>query len=179
MTTVRDARRADLPAVAAIYARAAEATPATFDLEGHCVAWWAAVLADAEYPFLVAGEGGAVLGYARASRHKDRPGYVTTVETSVYVAETARGRGVGRALYAALLARLEADDRRRLAVAGIALPNAASERLHAAHGFTPVGTFHAVGVKFGRAIDVRWYERRLSMEDPSRVSRSSLLRHST
>jgi phosphinothricin acetyltransferase len=77
------------------------------------------------------------------------------------VDEAAQGRGVGHALYAALLERLEADDRRRLAVAGIALPNAASERLHLAHGFTPVGTFHSVGVKFGREWDVRWYERRL------------------
>jgi phosphinothricin acetyltransferase len=159
--TTREARRSDLPAVAAIYARAAEATEATFDLEGRSVGWWEAALLDTEHVFLVAAENGDVLGYARSNRHKERPGYASTVETSVYVAETARGRGVGTALYAALFERLDADARRLMAVAGVALPNEASERLHAAQGFVPVGTFHSVGVKFGRPIDVRWYERPL------------------
>jgi phosphinothricin acetyltransferase len=158
--TVRDADPGDLPAIAAIYAASAETTHATFDLEGKPVAWWAEVLADPEHELLVAADGAEVLGYARSSRHKEKPAYATTVETSVYVAETARGRGVGGALYAALLARLEAGPR-LLAVAGIALPNQPSERLHRTHGFTDVGTFHSVGVKFGREWDVRWYERRL------------------
>jgi phosphinothricin acetyltransferase len=167
MLRVRDARRADLPAVAAIYAAAAERTIATFDFAGHPVAWWADVLRDATHEFLVAVAGEDVLGYARTTRHKEKPAYATTVETSVYVAETARGQGVGHGLYAALLERLDAGER-RLAVAGIALPNEGSERLHRAHGFTPVGTFHAVGVKFGREIDVRWYERRLGARAPRR-----------
>jgi phosphinothricin acetyltransferase len=158
--TVRDARPADLPAVAATYAAAAEDTHVTFDFAGRPVEWWAGVLADTEHELLVAAEGDEVLGYARSSPHKDRPGYAITVETSVYVAEPARGRGVGHALYGELLARLDAGPRRN-AVAGVALPNVASERLHRAHGFTDVGTFHAVGVKFGRAWDVRWFERPL------------------
>jgi phosphinothricin acetyltransferase len=76
------------------------------------------------------------------------------------VAESARGRGIGHALYGALFERLDAGPREN-AVAGVALPNEASERLHRAHGFTAVGTFHAVGVKFGRPYDVTWYERPL------------------
>jgi phosphinothricin acetyltransferase len=159
-TEVRDARRADLPAVAAIYAAAAERTHATFDFEGHPVARWAQVLADTENEFLVAADGDTVLAYARSSPHKDRPGYAVTVETSVYVAEPARGIGIGHAIYAELLRRLD-DGPRRRAVAGVALPNEASEHVHRAHGFTEVGTFHAVGVKFGRPWDVRWYERPL------------------
>jgi phosphinothricin acetyltransferase len=158
--TVRDAQPGDLPAIAAIYTAAAETTHATFDFEGRPVEWWAGVLADAEHELLVALDGEAVLGYARSSPHKDRPGYAITVETSVYVDESARGRGIGHALYAELLARLDAGPREN-AVAGIGLPNEASERLHRAHGFTDVGTFHAVGVKFGRAWDVRWFERPL------------------
>jgi phosphinothricin acetyltransferase len=157
---VRDAGDADLPAVAAIYAMAAERTAATFDLEGRPPGWWAEVLADPEHELLVATDGDAVLGYARSSRHKEKPAYSTTVETSVYVGEAARGRGVGGALYAALLERLDAGPK-LLAVAGVALPNDASERLHRAHGFTEVGTFHSVGVKLGREWDVRWYERPL------------------
>jgi phosphinothricin acetyltransferase len=160
MSVIRDARPADLPAIAAIYADAAETTHVTFDFAGRPVSWWADVLADPEHEFLVAADGDHVLGYARSSPHKDRPGYAITVETSVYVAEAARGRGVGHALYGALLARLDAGPREN-AVAGVALPNEASERLHRAHGFTDVGTFHAVGVKFGRPWDVRWFERPL------------------
>lgn len=160
-THVRDAGPEDLPAICAIYAHAAERTPATFDVAGPTLAWWGEVLADRDHELLVAADGDRVLGYARTSQHKARPGYATTCETSVYVAESARGRGVGHALYTELLGRLEAAGVRLLAVAGIALPNEASERLHQAHGFTPVGTFHSVGVKFGREWDVRWYERPL------------------
>ena len=157
---VRGARTNDLPAVAAIYADAAEHTPATFDLAGHPPAWWEGVLADTTHEFVVAADDAGVLGYARSVRHKEKPAYDSTCEVSVYVAEAARGRGVGHALLAELLDRL-ARSPRLLAVAGIALPNEASERLHRAHGFTPVGVFHSVGVKFGREWDVRWYERPL------------------
>jgi phosphinothricin acetyltransferase len=157
---VRSARAADLPAVAAIYATAAEETYATFDLAGRGVDWWERALADGEHEFVVAAEGDEVLGYARSARYKDKPAYDSTCETSVYVAGSARGRGVGDALYAELLVRLERGPR-LLAVAGVAIPNEASERLHRRHGFSVVGTFHSVGVKFGREWDVTWYERPL------------------
>jgi L-amino acid N-acyltransferase YncA len=149
------------PAIAAIYDAAARATPATFDIEGHPPSWWAEAIAGDRYPFLVA-VGDDVLGFARAGQHKVKPAYGTTCETSVYVAETARGRGVGRALYEALLAQLDAAPELLLAVAGITLPNPASIALHAACGFTPVGTFHNVGRKLGRTWDVEWYERPLA-----------------
>lgn len=157
---VRAARRSDLPAIAAIYAAAAESTPATFDVAGRDLPWWRSVLADTGHPLLVATDGGRIVGYARSARHKEKAAYATTCETSVYVAADARGRGVGHALYTELLGRLDRG-RLRLAVAGITQPNPASERLHRAHGFVPVGTFHGVGVKLGRSWDVRWFERPL------------------
>jgi phosphinothricin acetyltransferase len=109
---------------------------------------------------LVAADGDEVLGYAKSGTHKDRRAYDVTVETSVYVADGSRGLRVGDALYRELLARLDASGL-RLAVAGVAQPNEASERLHLAHGFREVGTFTGAGVKLGRAWDVRWYERPL------------------
>lgn len=149
-------------AIAAIYDEAARETPATFDLEGHPRSWWEAVIADERYPCLVAlGDGRAPLAFARASRHKEKPAYATTCETSVYVASAARGRGAGRALYDALLAQLDASADRLLAVAGITQPNPASVALHLACGFAYVGTFHSVGHKLGRTWDVDWYERPL------------------
>jgi phosphinothricin acetyltransferase len=109
---------------------------------------------------IVAERDGEILGYAKSGQFKEKAAYDTTCETSVYVADGHRGEGVGDALYRELLARLDATGL-RLAVAGVTEPNPASERLHLAHGFAEVGTFHGVGVKLGRAWDVRWYERPL------------------
>ena len=160
---IEPASEAHAESIAAIYDAAARATPATFDLEGHPPDWWADVIADERYPFLVAIDDGIVLGFARAGRHKVKPAYGTTCETSVYVAEAARARGVGRALYDVLLAALDGDPALLLAVAGITLPNAASVALHESSGFTLVGTFHNVGVKLDRRWDVAWYERPLGL----------------
>jgi L-amino acid N-acyltransferase YncA len=157
---VVDAGREHVAGIAAIYAAAARDTPATFDLEGLPDSEWHSKL-DAGEEFLVAVEGGEVLGYAYSAPFRARPAYDVTREVSVYVAEAARGRGVGRALYAELLSRLEADPARNLAVAGMTLPNEASERLHRSFGFTEVGVFEGVGQKFGRSWDVRWYQRPL------------------
>jgi L-amino acid N-acyltransferase YncA len=158
------ATTAHADAIAAVYDEAARTTPATFDLEGHPPQWWADAIGAGDYPFVAAlGEAGELLGFARAALHKVKPAYGTTCETSVYVAERARGRGAGRALYDALLAELDAAPAFLLAVAGITEPNPASVALHTACGFTPVGTFHNVGEKLGRTWDVTWYERPLGL----------------
>jgi phosphinothricin acetyltransferase len=107
------------------------------------------------------GDGDDVLGYAKSGVYMERRAYDPTVLVSVYVAEGGRGKGVGSALYDELLARLDATPAVKLAVAGIAEPNEASIRLHVSKGFTYVGTFNAVGTKFGREWDVSWYQRRL------------------
>ena len=160
---VIDAAEEHLPAIAAIYAAATEG-PATFDFDAPTVDWWRGVLADngpAQNELLVAVEDGEVLGYAKSGRFKERPGYDTTRETSAYVHEDHRGRGVGTALYRELLGRLDRSGL-RTAVAGVTQPNPASDRLHAAFGFTEVGTFVDVGEKFGKPWSVRWYQRPLA-----------------
>jgi phosphinothricin acetyltransferase len=158
---IEHATSAHAEAIAAVYDEAARTTPATFDLEGHPPQWWTDVIAADEYPFHVATDD-ELLGFARAALHKVKPAYSTTCEVSVYVAPSARGRGVGRALYDALLGDLDAAPELLLAVAGITEPNPASVALHVACGFTPVGTFHDVGRKLGRTWDVTWYERSLA-----------------
>jgi phosphinothricin acetyltransferase len=152
-------------AIASIYAHAAATSHATFDLEGPSEEAWKRTLAEADpalgHMILVAlGAGGEVLGYAKSGEHKSRPAYAITCEVSVYVAPAGRGRGVGGALYDALLERLDESPLRR-AVAGVAEPNEASRRLHLSRGFEPVGTFHGAGAKRGRTWDVTWYERQL------------------
>ena len=166
MIEVRDAEPADLATVEQIYAAAAATSTATFDEVGHPAAWWRATLeaTDEErgHLLLVAvSPEGAVMGYAKSGRFRDKDAYRTTCETSLYVGEGHRGAGVGRALYRELLERLDRGPL-RLAVAGITQPNEVSNRLHRSLGFTDVGTFTGVGVKFGRPLDVLWFQRPLS-----------------
>ena len=91
------------------------------------------------------------------SAYRPRPAYARTRETSVYLAADARGRGLGRLLYDALLARLR-DDGVHTAVALVALPNDASLALHRACGFAQVGVLREVGRKFGRWVDTAWLQ---------------------
>lgn len=112
------------------------------------------------FPWLVCEFDGRMAGYAYATRHRDRPAYRWSVDTSVYIADGYRRRGVGRGLYLSLLAILEAQGYVN-AYAGIALPNPASVALHEAVGFQPLGVFRSVGYKLGAWRDVGWWHRLL------------------
>jgi phosphinothricin acetyltransferase len=118
----------------------------------------------ARTPWLVAEADGGVIGFAYAGPHRERAGYRWAVNISVYVAPESRGLGVGRALYDDLLDVLR---RQRFVnvYAGIALPNPASEALHAAIGMERVGVYRRVGYKFGAWHDVAWYWLRLADPD--------------
>lgn len=159
---IRTGEESDLPELTAIYNHYVTSTPITFDLTPSTVeerrTWFDAHPPTGPHRLLVAEEAGTILGYATSSRFRPKPAYLPSVETSVYLSPDAVGRGVGSRLYEALFAALATEDVHR-AYAGIALPNAASERLHLRFGFTPVGTFREVGRKFGRYWDVLWLER--------------------
>ena len=117
------------------------------------------------YPWLASlDEQGRVNGYAHAGPHRPAPAYRWSVNTSIYLREDARGRGVGKALYGSLLERLSATGYWR-AFAGIALPNAASVALHESVGFQPLGVYRKVGFKHGRWLDVGWWQRDLHQEE--------------
>ena len=104
--------------------------------------------------------GGRVVGYAYASAWKGRCAYRDVVESTVYVAREAHGRGLGRALMERLLADLAASGFHTV-LAGIALPNDASVALHEVLGYHQVGRLEEVGHKLGRRIDVGYWQRRL------------------
>jgi L-amino acid N-acyltransferase YncA len=110
------------------------------------------------HAWLIAEADGEFLGYAYASPHRTREAYQTSVDVAVYVATAAAGCGVGKALYAALFSALAAKGY-HAAYAGIAMPNPASEALHKACGFTPVGVYREVGWKLGAWRDVGWWQR--------------------
>jgi phosphinothricin acetyltransferase len=111
-------------------------------------------------PWLVAERDERLAGYAYAGPFRARPAYQWTTETTVYVAPSAHGRGVGTALYRALLAALHAAGYRS-AIGGITLPNAASVALHERLGFRPVGVVKAAGFKFGRWHDIGFWQAEL------------------
>lgn len=156
---VRLAHEDDAAAVAAIYAPEVLETPISFELVPPTAAEMRQRLAAtlAGHPWLVAVVDGEVRGYAYASTHRERAAYRWSADVSAYLARTARGRGLGRALYTALLELLPLYGFTR-AHAGITLPNAASIGLHEAMGFRPVGVYRDVGFKLGRWHDVGWWD---------------------
>ena len=108
-------------------------------------------------PWLVWEENGAIVGYAYASPWKVRAAYRHAVEASIYLAPNATGRGLGSRLYTALIAELRQRGL-HCVIGGAALPNAASVALHQNLGFRKVAEFREVGFKFGRWIDVAYWE---------------------
>lgn len=113
---------------------------------------------DSGLPWLVDEDDGIVRGFAYASRWKGRCAYRYSVETTVYLDRSAIGQGLGRRLYAELIERLRAK-KLHVAIGGIALPNPASVALHERLGFRKVAHFAEVGFKFGRWVDVGYWER--------------------
>lgn len=111
----------------------------------------------AEYPWLIAEEEGVVAGYAYGCRHRERAAYRWTCETTIYLAEEYRGRGIGKSLYGALFGVLTGQGF-RTALAGITLPNEASVALHESCGFQPVGVYRNIGYKGGAWLDVSWWQ---------------------
>jgi len=153
---IRDAVAADLEMVAEIYSHESLYAYSTFETEERGAESWEYKLSTGD-PFVVAVDGGVVLGFAYASPFRDRPAYHRTRETSVYLHRAARREGLGTLLYAELLTRLRAAGC-HTALALIALPNVGSVRLHEQHGFELAGTMREVGDKQDRLIDVGIYQ---------------------
>ena len=154
--TLRAATAADVPAIAAIYGEQVANGTASFEYDPpaatEMLRRYEAVVS-AGYPYFVAEDASAVVGYSFASAYRPRPGYRYTVEDSVYVAPAAAGHGIGRALLARLIdACTRRGDRLMVAVIGD-IANAASIALHRGLGFTEVGRMPGVGCKFGRWIE--------------------------
>jgi L-amino acid N-acyltransferase YncA len=157
----------DAAACAAIYAPYVETTPISFEerapdaleLEVRMTRYIAT------HPWLVAEEGGEVVGYAYACRHLERAAYRWAADVSVYVAANRRGEGIGRRLYEELFERLRKQNF-QVACAGITLPNDASVGLHERLGFARTGVSPRIGWKAGRWHDVSWWQLELSPPSP-------------
>jgi phosphinothricin acetyltransferase len=165
---LRTAFPTDVPAIQSIYCHHVLHGLGTFETEppgmDEMRARHAQVTA-AGFPYLVAVDGGQVVGYAYATHFRTRAAYRYTVEDSVYVAPDAMGRGVGKALLNELCTRCTALGlRQMLAVIGDA-DNAGSIGVHRACGFEHSGVLRAVGRKFDRWVDVVLMQRALASDD--------------
>ncbi len=168
MPTIRPSRDEDLPAITAIYAHHVLHGTGTFETDPPSAADMAARRADVlgrGLPYLVAEEQGEILGFAYANWFKPRPAYRFSAEDSIYVADAARGRGLGRLLLDALCEAAEAAGvRKLLAVIGDSA-NTGSVGVHRAAGFTEIGVMRSVGWKFGAWRDVVLMEKPLGAAD--------------
>lgn len=157
---IRPALAADATDVAGIYNHYVRHTTVTFEEEPVADAGMAERIAealDARLPFLVAAVDGRVEGFAYGSKWKGRCAYRFSAEVTVYLRAGLERRGLGSALYAALLPELQALGMHAL-LGGIALPNAASIALHEKFGFTKCAHLREVGRKFDQWVDVGYWQ---------------------
>ncbi|WP_427311804.1 N-acetyltransferase family protein [Cupriavidus sp. H39] len=163
--TLRDATRADVPAIHAIYAHHVQHGRASFEEVPPSVDEMQLRFAEVHrkgLPYLVAERDGAVLGYAYASAYRARSAYRFAIEDSIYIDHRRVGEGLGQALLAELIARCETGPWRQM-VAVIACTaggeGAGSLALHERLGFRTVGRLEAVGFKHGQWIDTVLMQR--------------------
>ena len=157
---IRSTRSSDAPVIRAIYNHYIATSEATMEESpvdaGEMSRRMQAVTA--AWPWLVAEEGGTVIGYAYANQWKPRSGYRHAVESTVYLDPAHVGRGLGTALYQVLIDMLQ-QRHVHCALAGISISNTASIALHEKLGFRKVAHFRENGFKFGRWIDVGYWQR--------------------
>lgn len=157
---IRQAAATDAEAIACIYNHYIRETIITFEEQPVSPSEMAdriAEVAAASLPWLVAEQDGSIVGYARATKWKGRSAYRFSVETTIYLAPHWIGKGIGSSLYRLLLKQLK-DLELHIAIGGVALPNVASVALHEKLGFRKVAHFSEVGFKFGKWIDVAYWQ---------------------
>lgn len=159
----RPANAADAAAIAEIYNHYVTGSIVTFEEEPVATAEMARRMEQvrlASLPWLVAEAEARIAGFACATRWKERSAYRFSAEMTVYVAPGQMRRGIGTALYRELLPALGARGIHTV-VGGIALPNEGSVALHEKFGLRKVAHFEEVGFKFGRWVDVGYWQRSL------------------
>lgn len=160
--TIRASRDEDVAAISTIYAHHVLHGTGTFETEPPSPADMAARRADVlakNLPYLVAEQAGKVVGYAYCNWFKPRPAYRFSAEDSIYIANEARGQGLGAQLLAALEQAAQAAGIRKLiAVIGDSA-NAGSVGVHRKQGFSQVGVIKDCGWKFGEWRDIVLMEK--------------------
>ena len=161
---VRPSRDDDVAAIAAIYGHHVLHGVASFEEVPPSVEEMARRRSDVVargFPYLVAERAGRVVGYCYAGPYRARVGYRFSVEDSIYIDPAEVGRGIGRRLLAAVIDDVTRQGYRQMVAVIGGSETLPSIRLHAALGFAQIGTFPAIGFKFGRWIDSVYMQRAL------------------
>jgi phosphinothricin acetyltransferase len=161
---IRPARPSDAAACARVYAPYVTDSCISFEYSPPSAEDFEARIASS-HAWLVAEDGGEVVGYAYASQHRAREAYRWTADVAIYTDAAQQGRGLGRRLYEELLVLLPPLGLRVLC-AVVAQPNEASDALHRSFGFEEVGVHRGIGFKQGRWHDVRLWQLRIGGDGP-------------
>ncbi len=155
---IREASHSDSIAIAGIYNYYILNTSVTFELEPVTHEEISRRMENYKLlgPYLVYEEDNEVVGYSYVSKFRDRQAYNNSCESTIYIKKGYGGKGIGYKLYSGLLS--EVILRYHVVIGGISLPNAASVRLHEKIGFKKVGHFCEVGKKFGKWVDVGFWQ---------------------
>ncbi|MEP1446014.1 MAG: N-acetyltransferase family protein [Paraglaciecola sp.] len=161
---IRDATFKDSAKIAEIYNFYVVNTAATFEeiqVSSDEISIRITKVQDANLPWIVALKDDAILGYAYATKWKERSAYRFSVESTIYLSSQAQGKGLGTQLYKALLVKLKSLGINNV-IGGITLPNPASVALHEKLQMQKVAHFPKVGFKFGKWLDVGYWQLNLS-----------------
>lgn len=161
----RFARAEDAGDLVAIYEPYVKKTAITFEYEVPTVEEFADRIKQISetFPYLVALQEGKIIGYAYASRYRERKAYDWGVELSIYVDENETQHGVGKQLYQKLLFALTKLNYQR-AYACITFPNENSVKFHESLGFHWIGIFEKSGYKFNQWYGISWMDKELQTE---------------
>lgn len=161
MIAIRKAEPSDASSLLNIYKAYIE-TPITFEYEIPTVEEFERRITDIskEYPYIVCQVDGRIVGYAYAHRHRERAAYQWNAELSVYLSNMNKKKGIGKALYKALIEILKLQNIKTV-YGCITVPNPRSEGLHKSLGFQPIGIYHNAGYKCGQWHDVLWVEKQI------------------
>ncbi len=162
MAKLRFATTDDTKQILAIYEHYVKNTAITFEYEvPNEVDFLMRIKTISEsYPYIVATLNKKIIGYAYATKFRERKAYDWAVETSVYIDKDHRDKGIGKKLYTKLLDLLT-EQGFVMAYACVTCPNFTSDALHSSLGFSKIGVFSNSGYKFEAWHDIVWYEKQL------------------
>jgi L-amino acid N-acyltransferase len=164
---IRDAKPADLPQILAIYNVVITHTTAVFSYAKHTLemrAEWFQSRQEGKYPVFVAEVDDEILGFSSYGPFRIWPAYKYTVENSIYVSTSHRGKGISKLLMQPLIDQA-VRQQYHVIIAGIEASNQVSIRMHTSFGFIEVAHFKEVGFKFGRWLDLKFFELLLQTPD--------------
>lgn len=172
---IRLATESDSTSILQIYAPYITDTVITFEYQVPTMTEFSDRIANIKrkYPWLVCEIKDNIVGYAYASRFREREAYSWSVDFSVYINPQYHRKNIGKALYFALFEILKLQGYYNI-YAGVTIPNIKSESLHESFGFKAIGIYQNVGYKFGRWHDVKWYGLKINEHIQSPVKPKSI-----